>query len=167
MATGAFFNSLNYRFWVKLGTTASTAPTSSSTMTEVLSLTNAGIQGSSTTQDVVDYQSTQGFSSSLVTQQQYSIPCTMNLNLNDAGYKILKEAALDSAEGVTVEWYRESPEMSTDGDPEKHAGVAFVTDFSETIEAGNIAQVSFTLTGYGAYVWTAETNPAPAPAPGP
>lgn len=158
MATGAFFNSLNFRFYVKLGTTASTAPTASAGMTEVLSLTNAGIQGSSTTQDVVDYQSTQGFTAALVTQQSYNIPCTMNLNLNDAGYAILKEAALDAAEGKTVEWYRESPEMSATGDPEYHSGVAFVTDFSENIEAGNIAQVTFTLTGYGAYTWVAETN---------
>jgi hypothetical protein len=33
-----------------------------------------------------------------------------------------------------------------------------VTDFSEDIQAGNVSQVSFTLTGYGAYVFTAETN---------
>jgi hypothetical protein len=59
---------------------------------------------------------------------------------------------------VTVQWYRESPEMSTTGDPEKHAGIAFVTDFSEDIQAGNVAKVTFTLTGYGAYTWTAETN---------
>jgi hypothetical protein len=82
----------------------------------------------------------------------------MNLSLNDAGYIVLKNAALDAATGVTVEWYRESPEMTATGAPEKHAGVAFVTDFSEDIQAGNVASVSFTLTGYGAYVFTAETN---------
>jgi hypothetical protein len=81
----------------------------------------------------------------------------MNLDLNDAGYAVLKDAALN-ATTKTVQWYRESPEMSATGAPEKHAGVAFVTDFSEDIQAGNIAQVSFTLTGYGAYTWTAETN---------
>ena len=75
-----------------------------------------------------------------------------------SGYKVLKQAALDAATGVTVQWYRESPEMSATGNPEKHAGVAFVTDFSEDIQAGNVAAVSFTLTGYGAYTWTAETN---------
>jgi hypothetical protein len=57
--------------------------------------------------------------------------------------------------------------MTSVGDPEKHAGVAFVTNFSEQIEAGTIAQVTFTLSGYGAYTWTAETDtepPAPSPA---
>lgn len=158
MATGAFFAALGYRFWVKASTTASAVPTASTGMTEVLSLQNAGIQGSSDTTEVIDYGSSQGFKAALVTGQSYTIPCTMNLDLNDAGYAVLKQAALDAATGVTVQWYRESPEMSATGSPEKHAGVAFVTDFSEDIQAGNVAQVSFTLTGYGAYSWTAETN---------
>lgn len=158
MATGAFFNSLGYRFWVKAGTTASTNPTASTGMTEVLSLTEAGIQGSTQTQDVLDYGSSLGFTASIVQQQSYSIPMQMNLNLNDAGYAVLKNAALNAATGVTVEWYRESPEMSTTGNPEYHSGVAWVTDFSESIAAGNVASVTFTLTGYGAYTWSAETN---------
>jgi len=158
MATGAFFAALGYRFYVKAGTTASTNPTASTGMTEVLGLTNAGIQGSSTTTEVLDYGSTQGYAASLVTGQSYTIPMSMNLNLNDAGYLVLKQAALDAATGVTVEWYRESPEMSATGDPEYNSGVAFVTDFSEDITAGNVAAVSFTLTGYGAPSWVAETN---------
>lgn len=158
MATGSFFNSLGYKFFVKAGTTASTNPTASTGMTEVLSLTEAGIQGSSQTQDVLDYGSTLGFTASIVQQQSYSIPMQMNLNLNDAGYLVLKNAALDAATGVTVQWYRESPEMSTTGNPEYHSGVAWVTDFSESIAAGNVAQVTFTLTGYSAYTWSAETN---------
>jgi len=127
-------------------------------MSEVLSLTEAGIQGTTQTQDVLDYGSTLGFTASIVQQQSYSIPMQMNLNLNDAGYLVLKNAALNAATGVTVEWYRESPEMTTTGNPEYHSGVAWVTDFSESIAAGNIAQVTFTLTGYGAYTWSAETN---------
>ena len=158
MATGSFFASLGYKMFLKAGTTASTNPTTSTGMTEILSLTNAGIQGTSSTTDVLDYGSTQGYSASLVTGQSYTVPCTMNLNLNDAGYKILRQAALDAAMGVTVEWFRESPEMSSTGSPEYNSGVAFVTDFSEDIQAGNVASVSFTLTGYGAPSWVAESN---------
>jgi hypothetical protein len=33
--------------------------------------------------------------------------------------------------------------------------VAYVTNFSEDITAGNIAAVTFTLAGLNAYVWTA------------
>jgi hypothetical protein len=158
MATGAFFNALNYRLWVKAGTTASTVPTASTTMTEVLSVTNAGIQTNTDVQEVLDYGSSLGFKAKVVTGNSYSIPMEMNLDLNDAGYAVLKQAALDAPSGVTVQWYRESPEMSATGSPEKHAGVAFVTNFSESIQAGNVATVSFTLDGYGAFTWTAETN---------
>ena len=80
----------------------------------------------------------------LVTSQSYSIPMAMNLDLRDAGYQLLKNASLNSASGVTVEWYRESPEMTATGNPEKHAGVAFVSDFSEEIQSGSVAKVSFT-----------------------
>jgi hypothetical protein len=159
MATGAYFTSLGYKFYIKAGTTASTIPSNSTGMTEVLSLVNAGIQGQSDTVDVLDYGSTQGFKAALVTGQSYTIPMTMNLDLRDAGYAILKDAALNSTT-KTVEWYRESPEMTSTGAPEKHAGVAFVTDFSESIEAGGVAQVNFTLLGYGAYTWAAETDAA-------
>ena len=162
--TAAFFSAFGYRFWVKKGTTASTVPTSSSGLVEVLGLENAGIQGASSTTEVIDYSSTQGFSASLVTGQSYTIPCTMNIDLRDAGYKELKDAALGAATGVTVQWYRESPEMTSTGDPEKHAGVAFVTDLQEDVQAGGVAKITFTLTGYGAYTWTAENDTAP---PGP
>ena len=157
MATGAFFSALGYKLFLKLGTTASTAPTASTGMTEILSVTNAGIQGSSDVTDVIDYGSPQGFKASIVTGQSYTIPCEVNLNLNDAGYALLKDAALN-ATTKTVEWYRESPEMSATGTPEYHSGVALVTDFSEDIAAGEVSKATFTLTGYGAYVYSAETN---------
>lgn len=156
MATGSFFAALGYKFYVKQGTTASTVPTSTTGLVEVLSLENVGIQGQSDTQDVIDYGSSQGFKATLVTAQSYSIPCTMNLSLQDEGYLELKGAALESAAGTTVQWYRESPLGPGATTAEVHAGVAFVSDFSEDIQAGNIAKVSFTLLGYGAYEWTAE-----------
>lgn len=158
MATGAFFNSLGYRFWVKKGTTGSSVPSASTNLVEVLSLTNAGIQTRSDTTEVIDYGSPQGFKAAIVTGQSYSLPCEMNLDLRDAGYKELKDAALNAASGVTVQWYRESPEMTSAGAPEVHAGVAFVSDFSEQIQSGNVAKISFTLQGYGAMTWTAETD---------
>ena len=153
-----YFNALGYRFWVKAGTTSSTAPTASTSMDEVMNLSNAGIQAQSDTQDVLDYGSTFGFKKQLVTQQSYSIPMTMNLDLRDAGYKTLRQASIDAPDGVTVTWFRQSPEMTTTGEPEKCAGVAQVTNFQEDIQAGNVAKVTFTLTGYGAYTWTAETD---------
>lgn len=157
MATGAFFAALGYKLWVKLGTSASAIPTNSTSMTRVFSLDNTGIQAQSDSQDVLDYDSEQGFTANLITSQSYTIPCSMNLSVTDAGYKLLKQAAREAASGTMLQWYRETP--VTDGstnNPEKHAGLAQVGSFSEDIQAGNIAKVTFDLIGYGAYNWTAQ-----------
>ena len=136
MATGSFFASLNYRLFVKLGTSASTAPTTSGGMTRILSLDNAGIQGTSESTSVVDYDSEQGFQSNLITSQSYNLPCSMNLDVSDAGYEILKKAAIKAADGTLLEWYRETPVTDASGDnPEIHAGLAQIGDFSEDIVA--------------------------------
>jgi hypothetical protein len=152
-----YYAALGYKLYVLAGTTSSTAPTNTTGMTLVGNLSDCPIQGSSDTQDVIDYSSTQGFKKSVVTGMSYTVPCTMNLDLNDAAYAVLKNAFLN-ATTQTVQWYRESPEMSATGNPEYHSGVAFVTDFQESIAAGSVATCSFTLTGYGSLVFSAETN---------
>ena len=152
MATGRFFAALGYKTYVKLGTSASTIPTTSAGMTRILSLDNTGIQGTSESTSVLDYDSEFGFQNNLITSQSYSIPCSMNLDVSDAGYEILKIASLQAASGVLLEWYRETPVTDGSGsNPEVHSGLAQVSDFSEDITAGNIAKVSFTLNGYGKY----------------
>jgi hypothetical protein len=148
---GTYFAALDVRFWVKLGTTASTAPTTSSTMTEVLSLTNSSISVSSDTQTVLDYSTDFGFSSQLVTGNSYTISCALNLDPTSEGYKTLKRAAQTSANNVAVEWYRELPLVGSNNDnPQVDAGVAFVSNWSESLEAGSVATCSFDLLGYGA-----------------
>jgi hypothetical protein len=161
MATGSFFASLGYKLFVKLGSSASAIPTTSAGMTRILSLDNTGIQGTSESTSVIDYDSEQGFQANLITSQSYSIPCSMNLDVTDAGYEILKKAALQAAAGTILEWYRETPVTDASGDdPEVHSGLAQIGDFSEDITAGNIAKVSFTLTGYGVYYFYPQGNPA-------
>jgi hypothetical protein len=160
MSTGAYFAALSYKLFLKLGTSASTIPTSSAGMTRVLSLDNAGIQGTSESTSVVDYDSEQGFQSNLITSQSYSVPAGMNLSVTDAGYYILKTAALNAASGTLVEWYRETPVTDASGDdPEVHAGLAQISDLGEEITAGGIAKITFTLNGYGAYKYYRQGNP--------
>lgn len=160
MATGSFFASLGYKLFVKLGSSASPIPTTSAGMTRILSLDNTGIQGTSESTSVIDYDSEQGFQANLITSQSYSIPCSMNLDVTDAGYEILKKAALNAASGTILEWYRETPVTDASGDnSEVHSGLAQIGDFSEDITAGNIAKVSFTLTGYGVYYFYPQGNP--------
>lgn len=159
MATGNYFAALAYELYVAAGTASSTAPVlaDAATLTQVLSVENAGIQGSSDTQKVLDYGSELGYGAQLVTGQSYTVPVSMNLDLTDAGYAIFKSAGLNAAAGVCVKWLRISP--VTDGsadDPEWHSGVAIVSNFREEIQAGNIAKVSFDLLGIGAPTWTAQ-----------
>lgn len=148
---GTYFAALDLRFWVKLGTTASSAPTSSSTMTEILSLTNTSISVSSDTQQVLDYSTDFGFTSQIVTGNSYTLNCALNLDPTSAGYRILKQAAQNSANGTAVQWYRELPLVGSGYDnPQVDAGVAFVSNWSESLEAGSISSVTFDLLGYGA-----------------
>jgi hypothetical protein len=148
---GTYFAALDLRFWVALGTTASSAPTSATSLTEVLSLTNTSISVNSDTQQVLDYQSDFGFTSQIVTGNSYTISCALNLDPTSEGYKVLKRAAQDSAQNVAVRWYRELPLVGpSNADPQVDAGVAFVSNWSESLEAGSIASCSFDLLGYGA-----------------
>ena len=161
----SFFAAFGYKTYIAEGDTCSDVPTDSSGMTEVKNLTNFALQSTSDTEDVqtYDYDSSTsgGWSASVVTGNSYTVDCTLNIDMLDAGYLLLKQAALDSATGAAVEWFRESPTPAGDcesGLPitkaETHAGVAYVTNFSEDIQAGNVAAVTFTLTGIKAYVWT-------------
>lgn len=162
----SFYSAFGYKTYLKEGDVCSVPPTDSTGMTEVKNLTNFGIQTSSDTEDVKTYDDTAGgWTYNVVTGQSYSVDCTLNIDMLDDGYLLLKKASLGAATGVTVEWFRESPKTAGDcatgadiTGAETHAGVSYVTDFSEEIEAGNVAKVSFTLTGLGAVVWQEATT---------
>ena len=118
-------------------------------MTEVKNLTNFAIQSTSDTEDVQTYDhdssSSGGWAASVVTGNSYTVDCTLNIDMLDAGYLILKKAALESATGTAIEWFREShlsplviaTPACLSALLETHAGVAYVTNFSEDIQAGN------------------------------
>lgn len=149
--SGAFFAAFDLRFWIKAGTTASATPTTSATMTEVLSLSNASVQGTSQSQRVTDYSSRFGFGKAIITETGYSIPCNLNLDPTSEGYKIIKRAFRNGAVGETVQWFRQLPVVGTGNDHgQVDAGVALVTNLQEDFAAGNVATISFTLEGYGA-----------------
>jgi hypothetical protein len=156
-----YFTSLDYELYVGLGTTASSAPTSSSGLTQVLSLTNASIDGSTDSTDApLDYASEYGWKNPLMTNIGWSVPASMNLALGDTGYKLLKQAWLGGAAGTALRFYRVSPVKDGSGDnAEVHSGVCFVEGFQESIQAGDVATVSFTFRGYGSLLWYPQGNP--------
>lgn len=159
--SGAYFTSLDFELYVGLGTTASTAPTSTAGLTQVLSLTNASIDGSTDSTDApLDYSSEYGWKNPLMTNVGWSVPASMNLALGDAGYRILKQAWLNGAAGTALKFYRKSPVKDGSGDNnEIHAGIAFVEGFQESVQAGDVATVSFTFRGYGQLLWYPQGNP--------
>lgn len=156
-----YFTSLDYELYVGLGTTASSAPTSTSGLTQVLSLTNASIDGSTDSTDApLDYASEYGWKNPLMTNIGWSVPASMNIALGDPGYKLLKQAWLGGAAGTALRLYRVSPVKDGSGDDaEIHAGIAFVEGFQESIQAGDVATVSFTFRGYGSLLWYPQGNP--------
>lgn len=160
MTTG-YYTSFDYELFVKLGTTSSAAPTSSAGMTEVISLTNASMEGSSDVTDApLDYSSEYGWKVPLVTGIGWSTPAAMNLNLSSEGYRIIKQAWLNGAKGSTLEVFRRSPVKDGSGDNnEISAGVCFVEGFQESVAAGDVAAVSFTMRGYGQLMWYPQGNP--------
>jgi hypothetical protein len=159
--SGAYFTALDYELYVGLGTTASSAPTSSSGLTQVLSLTNASIDGSTDSTDApLDYSSEYGWKNPLMTNIGWSVPASMNLALGDPGYKLLKSAWLGGAAGTALRVYRVSPVKDGSGDnAEIHSGIAFVEGFQESVQAGDVATVSFTFRGYGQLLWYPQGNP--------
>ena len=156
-----FFNAFGYKFYAKKGTSSSTAPTDSTGLTEIKNLSNAGLSSSSDSQEVITYDtSTNGWKQQIVTANSYTISCELNIDTADDGYKLLKEASRDCAIGVMIEWFRETPAPPAGGGAstsETHAGVATVANFSEDIQAGNVAKCTFDLVGYGPYVLTEAT----------
>lgn len=158
--SNGYFTSFDYQLFVKLGTTSSAAPTSSTGMTEVISLTNASMEGNSDVTDApLDYSSEYGWKVPLVTGIGWSTPAAMNLSLASEGYRIIKQAWLNGAKGTTLEVFRRSPVKDGSGDDnELHAGVCFVEGFQESIGAGEVATVSFTMRGYGQLMWYPQGN---------
>jgi hypothetical protein len=144
-------SAIGYRLWLAAASSADDShPTSSTDLTEILNLTNAGIESSTSTETVIDYGTSGGFEKAVAVSQSYSIPMAMNLDTTDQGYVLLKTSALNAPTGAYVQWYRESPDPGASVTTvEKHAGIGIITDFSESIEAGSVATVSFTLQGYG------------------
>lgn len=155
MSTGSYFVSYSYEMWVALGTTASTAPTSTAGLTRVFSLSDASLKGTSQKTGAIDFETGVGGRKDLITEIGYSIPVTMNVALADPGYKLLKQAWEEGATGTTLRFFRISPVTDGSGQSaETHAGVVFVEGLDENIRAGEIATISCTFAGFGQLIWT-------------
>ena len=148
---GTYFTAIGIRLWVKAGTVASTPPTSTAGMVEVLSITDSSISNTNTTQRVNDYGGQLGYGKSLVTESGYTLPCNLNLDPDSEGYKILRRAGMGAASGQTLEFFRQLPVVAGNGSlGQCDAGVAIVQQFQEALATNTVATISFSLEGQGA-----------------
>jgi len=154
MATGSYFVAFDHEMWVGVGSTSSAAPTSTSGLTRIFSLSDASIKGTSGKTSAIDYETGIGGKKELITEIGYNIPAKMNVSLTDAGYHLMKRTWGSSLQGNLLRFLRYTPvkDGSTD-QREIHAGIAWVEGFDSDEAAGNVATVSFTLAGYGNLVW--------------
>jgi len=165
MAT--FSVALGYKLYLKARTNPAAALQSNATgMTLIGSVQSSPVETSTDTQTAQAYDDSLGFTKAVASGASYTIPVKMLLDQLDAGYLLLKNAADGAMGGQYVEFRRESPIPAaavgnTGAAGEIYRGVAQVTNFSESIDAGQIASVSFTLTGYGAYTYTAAVAGTP------
>lgn len=238
-----YFNAFGYEFFAKKATTSSVTPVSPAGLTPIRNLSDSPIQSTSQTTEVLTYDAASiGWAQAIVTQNSYTIPCTLNIDVKDPGYILLKECARDAAAGIALQWLRRTPLAAEGGvgavqyltiiDPstggtaglknnvatttsgggtgltvdltiavggsgslmvpeaagngyaigdevsvsaalattstpvkaivqaisgvgtkEQHSGIAFVGNFSESIQAGGIATCTFTLNGFGPYLY--------------
>ena len=157
MASGEYFLSFDYELWiaeVDLRTNPS-IPTNTTGLTKVFNLTNASLSGSSNRQAVLDYDSDPGADKQAVTSTSYQLPAEINLSPADPAYQLLKDAWINGTSGAGISWYKVTPVKDGSGDlPEKHAGLATVSSFSEAAGVGGVAKVTFNCDGYGALTWT-------------
>jgi hypothetical protein len=149
MATGVYKAALNIRLFMKLGTTASSVPTSSIGMTEILSLSDASISTQPEKQSASDYQTPNGYSQQLITKKTASMPIQLNLDVTSAGYALLKRAENGAPSGVTVQMWRELPLFgSTNTDPQAEAAVGFIENYNEAFANGGIMTITFNFINY-------------------
>ena len=156
-----FFISYGVRVWVNPCTLASALPTSSAGMTELINLIDQPFELGSDTKEIITQGSSQGFKKTIITSSEWMIPLEMNLDVSSAGYEILKFAAVNAAKsGVNnaVQVWMETPVTDGSGDTaESHAGVAQVADFKPKMKAGDVAEISCKLQGFGDPAWTKQT----------
>ena len=153
----SFTQAFGYQLYIADAASATDAhPTTATGLSELLNCTDSGIHIKSKTVEVIDYSSSGGFAKSVVTGQSYELQVSANLDPTDDAYQLLKEASKGAVEGAYVKWYRLSP-LAGGTTREAHAGIASVQGFKESIQAGGIAAVSFTLAGYDGFTYTPAT----------
>ena len=112
---------------------------------ELLGLTDASLSTDTSSEEVVTYSDSSGYSQSVATSKSWSISLSGVTDFNDAGYQIMRLAEKNNvAGGIRVKIGRTTPSG------EQVYGYATLQGFSESVEAGSIVSYTVEAAGYGA-----------------
>ena len=119
-------------------------------------LTNAALETSTNSEEVVTYDSTTGgFNLSLPTSKTWSVSLAGVADFKDAGYHILRLTEQNTVkDALRVKFARIGPT----GTDECIYGYGTLSGYTESIEAGSIVSWEATIEGYGAYRLDIDAN---------
>ena len=112
---------------------------------ELLGLTDASLSTDTSSEEVVTYSDSSGYSQSVATSKSWTISLSGVTDFNDAGYQAMRLAEKNNvAGGLRVKIGRTTPSG------EQVYGYATLQGFSESVEAGSIVSYTVEAAGYGA-----------------
>ena len=115
------------------------------TPVELVGLTDASLSTDTSSEEVVTYSDSSGYSQSVATSKSWSISLSGVTDFNDAGYQVMRLAEKNNvAGGIRVKIGRTTPSG------EQVYGYATLQGFSESVEAGSIVSYTVEASGYGA-----------------
>lgn len=119
-------------------------------------LTNAALETSTNSEQVVTYDSTTGgFNLSLPTSKTWSITLAGVADFKDAGYHILRLTEQNTVkDALRVKFARVGPT----GTDEAVYGYGTLSGYTESIQAGSIVSWEAKIEGYGAYRLDIDAN---------
>ena len=111
---------------------------------ELLGLTDASLSTDTSSEEVVTYSDSSGYSQSIATSKSWSISLSGVTDYNDAGYQAMRLAEKNNVAGnLRIKIGRVTP------GGEEVFGYATLQSFSESVEAGSIVSYSVEAAGYG------------------
>lgn len=107
-------------------------------------LTDASLATDTSSEEVVTYSDSSGYSQSVATSKSWSISLSGVTDFNDAGYQAMRLAEKDNVAGnLRIKIGRTTPSG------EEVFGYATLQSFSESVEAGSIVSFTVEAAGYG------------------
>lgn len=111
---------------------------------ELVGLTDASLSTDTSSEEVVTYSDSSGYSQSVATSKSWTIAISGVTDFNDAGYQAMRIAEKNNVAGqLRIKIGRVTP------GGEQVFGYATLQSFSESVEAGSIVSYSVEASGYG------------------